>query len=171
MVEGEAVDRRNTGSAPGPDRGGERLAGRGVRAAEQADTAEESHIPVSGLLLFYRFRRRSAKAIRVGFYVALSFMASVVTVVMNDAESREAVGFNVWILASSGIFAVPALLGRLRRLCGPTLRRSALTEAWTAEGTRQVRQLTQPRLVAARALDCRFPGEDGNWHKTASSSA
>lgn len=33
-------------------------------------------------------------------------MTSVITVVMNDAESRKDVGFNVWILASSGILAL-----------------------------------------------------------------
>ncbi|MFE9600068.1 hypothetical protein [Streptomyces hokutonensis] len=33
-------------------------------------------------------------------------MASVITVVMNDTESRKDVGFNVWILASSGILAL-----------------------------------------------------------------
>ncbi|MGW1761370.1 hypothetical protein [Streptomyces mirabilis] len=77
-----------------------------VSAAEQAATDEESHVSVSRLLLFYRFHRRSAKAIRIGFYAALGFMTSVITVVMNDAESRKDVGFNVWILASSGILAL-----------------------------------------------------------------
>ncbi|WP_160159580.1 hypothetical protein [Streptomyces sp. 3213.3] len=36
-----------------------------VNAAEQADTDEQSHVAVSGLLLFHRFRRRSAKAFRI----------------------------------------------------------------------------------------------------------
>jgi hypothetical protein len=40
------------------------------------------------------------------FYAALGFMTSVITVVMNDAESRKDVGFNVWILASSGILSL-----------------------------------------------------------------
>jgi hypothetical protein len=39
------------------------------------------------------------------FRTALGFMAGVVTVVMNDAESRKDTGLNVWILASSGILA------------------------------------------------------------------
>ena len=45
-----------------------------VNAAEQADTGEESHVAVSGLLLFHRFRRRSAKAVRIGFYAAPLFL-------------------------------------------------------------------------------------------------
>ncbi|WP_405999452.1 hypothetical protein [Streptomyces sp. NBC_00829] len=77
-----------------------------VSAAEQADTDEEPSVSVSRLLLLYRFHRRSAKAIRIGFYAALGFMGSVITVVLNDAESREDVGFNVWVLASSGMLAL-----------------------------------------------------------------
>ncbi|MDX3749566.1 hypothetical protein [Streptomyces sp. AK08-02] len=77
-----------------------------VNAAEQADTNEEPSVSVSRLLLLYRFHRRSAKAIRIGFYAALGFMASVITVVLNDAESREDVGFTVWVLASSGMLAL-----------------------------------------------------------------
>jgi hypothetical protein len=73
---------------------------------QRGDTDEESHVSISRLLLFYQFHRRSAKAIRIGFYAALGFMTSVITVVMNDAESRKDVGFNVWILASSGILAL-----------------------------------------------------------------
>lgn len=33
-------------------------------------------------------------------------MATVITVVLNDAESREAVGFNVWALTSSAMLAL-----------------------------------------------------------------
>lgn len=45
-----------------------------VNAAEQADTNEESPVSVSRLPLFHRFRRRSAKAVRIGFYAAPLFL-------------------------------------------------------------------------------------------------
>ncbi|SEC57771.1 hypothetical protein SAMN05216489_01083 [Streptomyces sp. 3213] len=45
-----------------------------ANAAEQADTDEESHVAVSRLLLFHRFRRRSAKAFRIGSYAAPPFL-------------------------------------------------------------------------------------------------
>ncbi|WP_329546168.1 hypothetical protein OG548_19015 [Streptomyces sp. NBC_01356] len=77
-----------------------------VTAAEQADIDEETRVSVSRLLLLYRFHRWSAKAIRIGFYAALAFMATVITVVLNDAESREAVGFNIWALTSSAMLAL-----------------------------------------------------------------
>ncbi|GAV45718.1 hypothetical protein [Streptomyces acidiscabies] len=77
-----------------------------VSAAEQPPTGEEPYVSVSRLLLLYRLRRRSAKAIRICFYAALGFMGFVVIAMLNDAASRRTVGWNVSLLVLTGVLAL-----------------------------------------------------------------
>ncbi|MEU0051406.1 hypothetical protein [Streptomyces sp. NPDC006309] len=58
-----------------------------VNTAERASTDEEPHVSVSRLLLLYRFPRRSAKAIRIGFFVALWALLSQSKAYIDDALS------------------------------------------------------------------------------------
>ncbi|MBP5941853.1 hypothetical protein F3K43_42590 [Streptomyces sp. LBUM 1476] len=109
MAEGQAADRLHTGSTPRPGHGGEPLAGRGSRTGlrgRAAPTGEEPYVSVSRLLLLYRLRRRSAKAIRICFYAALGFMGFVVIAMLNDAASRRTVGWNVSLLVLTGVLAL-----------------------------------------------------------------
>lgn len=77
-----------------------------VTAAEEPREGEDPHFSVSRLLLLYQFRRRSAKAIRIGFYAALGFMGLVIEFILNDADYRQAVGWNISLLAFCGVLAL-----------------------------------------------------------------
>ena len=77
-----------------------------VAAAEQPDLGEDPHVSVSRLLLLYRFRRRSAKAIRIGFYAVLGLMGFTVLSIVFDKATRENTASWVAILVLSGLVAL-----------------------------------------------------------------
>lgn len=77
-----------------------------VAAAEQPRTGEDPYVSASRLLLLYRFRSRSAKAIRTAFYAALGILAANATFILNDPDYRRHVGWNVWLLAVFGALAL-----------------------------------------------------------------
>ncbi|MET9894399.1 hypothetical protein ABZZ47_30105 [Streptomyces sp. NPDC006465] len=77
-----------------------------VAAAEQPNLGEDPHVSVSRLLLLYRFRRWSAKAIRIGFYAVLGLMSFTVLSIVFDKPTRENTPSWVAILVLSGIVAL-----------------------------------------------------------------
>jgi hypothetical protein len=77
-----------------------------VAAAEQPSFGEDPHVSVSRLLLLYRFRRRSAKAIRIGFHAVLGLMAFIVLSIVFDKTTREDTASWVSMLVLSGVVAL-----------------------------------------------------------------
>ena len=77
-----------------------------VTAAEQPNLGEDPHVSVSRLLLLYRFRRRSAKAIRISFYSVLGLMNFTVLSIVFDKTTRENTASWVAILVLSGMVAL-----------------------------------------------------------------
>lgn len=77
-----------------------------VAAAEQPHFGEDPHVSVSRLLLLYRLRRRSAKAVRIAFYAVLSLMGFTVLSIVFDKATRENAASWASILVLSGVVAL-----------------------------------------------------------------
>jgi hypothetical protein len=77
-----------------------------VTAAERARVDEEPHVSVSRLLLLYRMRHGSAKAIRIGFYASTGVMAIVTTGVLGDAQDGNPIVWDVLYLVLAGVLAL-----------------------------------------------------------------
>jgi hypothetical protein len=77
-----------------------------VTAAGRACSDEEPHVSASRLLLLYRMRHRSAKAIRIGFYASMGVMGIVTTGVLGDAQDGNPIVWDVLYLILAGVLAL-----------------------------------------------------------------
>ncbi|MCM2422628.1 hypothetical protein [Streptomyces sp. RKAG293] len=77
-----------------------------VTAAELPSMGEDPHVSFSRLLLLYRFRRRSATAIRTGFYAVLGLMSFTVLSILFDRSTREDTATWASILVLCGVVAL-----------------------------------------------------------------
>ncbi len=78
-----------------------------VTAAEQERSDEEPPVSRGRLLLLYRFRRRPAKVIRIGFYTSLGAMAFWSLAIVSDVLSgQEGIGWDVAYLVLFGALAL-----------------------------------------------------------------
>jgi hypothetical protein len=96
-----------------------------VNTAERARTDEEPQVSFSRLLLLYRFRRRSAKVIRIGFYGALGTMAYGSLGLLDLAQDGGPRGALVWGALWTILIGVLALFLRFWAVSadGPDRRR------------------------------------------------
>lgn len=83
-----------------------------VNTAERARTDAEPQVSVSRLLLLYRFRHRSAKVIRIGFYGTLGTMAYGSLGLLGQAQDGGTRGDLVWGALWTVLIGVLALLLR-----------------------------------------------------------